>query len=83
MNGTAAYTEIVAGAVLWVREVDWWTVRVRTGDGVRTLTAHLHHQQQADDQVSVSVGRSQVLPHGQQERHNLQAGEQSRHSAFY
>ena len=47
MNGTAAYTEIVAGAVLGVREVGRRTVRVRTGDGVRTLTVHLQ-QQQAD-----------------------------------
>ena len=53
MNGTASNTEIVAGAVLGVREVGRRTVRIRTGDGVRTLTVHLQ-QQQADHQLSVS-----------------------------
>ena len=44
MNGTASNTEIVAGAVLGVRKVGRRTVRVRTGDGVRTLTVNLHQQ---------------------------------------
>ena len=61
MDGTAADTEIVAGAVLRVLSVDGRTVRRGTGHEVRTLTGHLHHQQ-AGQVLSDNLTRHQVLP---------------------